>query len=397
MSEEGMTTAQPRLLIAANSFEAVGGVETSVLPWLDEALERGCEIEFVLCRVHGERADLIEEKEIPVFFHRLYWHVRGIQIPNPLGIWNLSRRVRRGGYDSIVCLQPPSHYFVRLAILISGSRPRVVAMEQLSYRDRRACYVGLDRTLSGITDLFLCVSESLRREFLERSQLPSAKALAIPHGISIPGGKGDPDPELAKALKGRFVVGCVARLAEEKRQRFLVECFVRFARSRGDRPVLLLVGDDREDPDLVTEIARRGLAEDVFVLGHRDDILGIYALLDLIVLPSVVEGFGLTWAEAMAHGIPVVTTRIAPMTEFIREGETGLFFEPDDEGSLEACLERLARDPSKRESLGKCGREFVKRELDPIRQRRKYVNAFLGKSEEGSENLPLENETGATK
>ena len=369
----------PRLLFAANAFDVVGGVETSVLPWLDEAAARGCEVEFVLCRIRGRRADLLESRGIPVHFYRLYDHIRGFQIPRFSGILGLARLLRTRRYDAVVGLQPHSHYFLRIAAALSGAapRPRFVVMEQLSYADRSAAYVALDRLFARRTDCYLSVSESLRREFLARSGLPETKALAIPHGIAVPLDRA-PDPGLAAAAHGRLVIGCVARITEVKRQRLLVEAVRRVAGETGLNPLLLFAGDTGEDPGFADEINAAGLSKDVRVLGHRDDIDAIYPLFDVFVLPSVLEGFGLVWAEAMARGIPVITTRIAPMTEFITDGINGLLFDADDVEALAACLRRLLVDPDLRDRLGRAGKAYVLDQLRPETQRRKYVDAFLG-------------------
>ncbi len=371
--------SSPRILFAANSFDVIGGAETSVLPWLDEAASRGCEIEFVLCRIRGRRADLLESRGIPVHFHRLYDHARGIDIPRLSGILGLARLLRKGRYDVLVGLQPPSHYFLRLAAFFSGVNPcpRIVTIEQGSYADRSYLYVTLDRLFQSRTDCFLSVSETLRTEFLTRSGVPFAKATAIPHGIA-PKDDRPPDPKLAADAKGRQVIGCVARISVGKRQRLLVEAVRRIAMKTGRRPLLLLAGDAEEDPGFAGEIAAAGLSEDVRVLGHRDDIDAIYPLFDVFVLPSVVEGFGLVWAEAMAHGIPVITTRIAPMTEFITDGVNGLLFDVDDVEALEDCLRRLLEDTDLRERLGRAGKAYVRERFRPETQRRKYVDAFLG-------------------
>ena len=170
------------------------------------------------------------------------------------------------------------------------------------------------------------------------------------------------------------MIGCVARITAVKRQRLLVEAVRQVVAETGLSPLLLFVGDT----SFADEVTAAGLSVDVRVLGHRDDIDAIYPLFDIFVLPSVLEGFGLVWAEAMARGIPVITTRIAPMTEFITDGVNGLLFDADDVEALAACLQRLLVDPNLRDRLGRDGKDFVGENLRPETQRRMYVDAFLG-------------------
>jgi glycosyltransferase involved in cell wall biosynthesis len=358
----------------------VGGVERSVAPWIDELEARGYEVEVVLCRIRGRRADLLEDLGIVVHHHRLYHHVRGFQIPHLPGIIGLARLMRQRGYEAVVGLQPPSHYFLRLAALMSGAspRPRMVVMERLCYADRGWGYVALDRLLARQTDRYLCVSESLRKELLARSGLPSEKVVAEAHGIAVPEKVEAPDAGLAEMVAGRLVIGCVARVTAVKRQRLLVEAVRRVVEETGLRPVVLFVGDDSEDRGFAREIVATGMAADVLVLGHREDVGAIYPLFDLFVLPSVLEGFGRAWAEAMAWGIPVITTRIAPMTEFITDGANGLLFDADDAGALAGCLRRLLCDTELRERLGGAGRDYVRERFDLARQCGRIVDVMVG-------------------
>jgi glycosyltransferase involved in cell wall biosynthesis len=378
--EQAAGETRSRVLLGANSFAAVGGVETSVAPWIDELEARGYEVEVVLCRIRGRRADLLEDRGLVVHHHRLYYHVRGFQIPHLPGIIGLARLIRRRGYKVVVGIQPPSHYFLRLAVALSGlvPLPRVVVMEQLSYADRGWGYVALDRLLARRTDRHLCVSESLRKEVLARSGLPSDKVVAEPHGIAVPDGEMVPDGYLAELAAGRLVIGCVARVTDVKRQRLLVEAVRQLGDQVGLRPLVLFVGDDSDDPVFAEEIEAMGMGADVRVLGHRDDIGAIYPLFDVFVLPSVLEGFGLVWAEAMARGIPVITTRIAPMTEFVTDEVNGLLFDADDAAGLAGCLRRLLGDAGLRERLGRAGQEYVRERFDLMRQRGRIVDVMVG-------------------
>jgi glycosyltransferase involved in cell wall biosynthesis len=65
----------------------------------------------------------------------------------------------------------------------------------------------------------------------------------------------------------------------------------------------------------------------------------------------------LVLAEALASGVPVVASRTGPIPEIVREGETGLFFEPNDARDLARALDRLLGDPALRRRMGQRGRE----------------------------------------
>ena len=88
-----------------------------------------------------------------------------------------------------------------------------------------------------------------------------------------------------------------------------------------------------------------------------------YSQCHLFCLPSVQEGFGIVFLEAMANGKAIVAARAAAVPEVVRHG---LLTEPDNDCDLADAIESLYRDPLLRESLGNAGREFVRRFDAPV-------------------------------
>jgi glycosyltransferase involved in cell wall biosynthesis len=89
--------------------------------------------------------------------------------------------------------------------------------------------------------------------------------------------------------------------------------------------------------------------------GARDDMPGVYASLDVLVLPSLVESMPMCLLEALAAGTPVVATRVGTVPELVIPDVTGLLIEPGDVSALAAAILRLLRDPELARSLGKAG------------------------------------------
>ena len=92
----------------------------------------------------------------------------------------------------------------------------------------------------------------------------------------------------------------------------------------------------------------------------------VYDRADIFAMTSVdfgssVEGFGLVYLEAAAHGLPVVAHRVGGVSEAIRDGETGFVVPPHHPAQLTAAFERLVSEPKTREHMGSAGRKWAKR------------------------------------
>jgi glycosyltransferase involved in cell wall biosynthesis len=115
-----------------------------------------------------------------------------------------------------------------------------------------------------------------------------------------------PDPAIEERCRGRFVVGTVSRFTKPKRLDRLVEGFALLP-DRG--ALLLLVGDGAERRNLEAQARRLGVRDSVLFAGYRADVTAYQKLMDVCVLPSEVEAFGLAAVEALALGKPAIVFR----------------------------------------------------------------------------------------
>jgi len=121
-----------------------------------------------------------------------------------------------------------------------------------------------------------------------------------------------------------------------------------------EEAVLLVAGGD--DPAPYRERARElGFAERVLFLGAREDIHRLYAAADLFVFLSNYESCPLVGLEALASGLPVITTRVSGMEDYVRDGENGLFT-GRNEAEFAAALGRLLGDGDLRARMGDAAR-----------------------------------------
>lgn len=164
----------------------------------------------------------------------------------------------------------------------------------------------------------------------------------IPNGIS-------PPPPAADRLSltrqwgidaGQPLLVCVGRLAPEKNQRLLIHALAHLPQG-----FAVLVGDGAAKPGLVELAQALGVADRVIFAGVRRDARSIMAAADLVVVPSLREGFPLAVIEAMQSGTPLIASAVGGIQELIRDGETAVVVPADDAAALAAAVSRLLVDP----------------------------------------------------
>ena len=186
----------------------------------------------------------------------------------------------------------------------------------------------LARRVFGKARLVIAASNDLA---LRAQALGASDVRVIPSGVALPDTVGE-EAEPAEVLYA-------GRLSPEKGVLELLEA------ARGLNLVVAGDGPLRHRVPIA-----RGFVQ-------HDELHLLYARAAVVACPSRREGFGVTCLEAMAHGRPVVATRVGGLQDLVVDGETGIVVPPRDPAALRAALERLLADPDMRRRLGTAGRE----------------------------------------
>jgi colanic acid/amylovoran biosynthesis glycosyltransferase len=177
---------------------------------------------------------------------------------------------------------------------------------------------------------------------------------------------------------------CVASLREKKGHRVLFEALA--STPALERFEFDLVGDGPLRDELEAQVERLGLAARVRFHGDltEDAVTLMLGEADLFVLPSVVErsgdteGIPVALMEAMAVGLPVVTSRLSGVPELVREGETGLLADPGDVRGLAQKLSEVLADPEAARARARTARALVEREFSLESCSMRLVTLFTG-------------------
>ena len=176
---------------------------------------------------------------------------------------------------------------------------------------------------------------------------------------------------------GSLRIVCVAYLIRRKRIDLVLAALAKL-RSRGLDASLILAGDGPERQPLAALATQLGLDGAMQCLGHvaNADIAAVYANADVFVTMSQVDPHPPAVLEAMAAGLPVISTRTGGALEFIEDGVTGVFVPFDDADALAACIERYAADPALRARHGAAARRRIEHDFSWEAVGRRYAAVY---------------------
>ncbi len=149
----------------------------------------------------------------------------------------------------------------------------------------------------------------------------------------------------------------IAQLYRPKGQHLAIEAFGKIGDAYPNCHLYLLGDHVLEEyrsykAELETLIEQRGLKGKVSFLGWREDSIDVVRLMDIVVHPSLAEGFGRAVLEAMALGKPVVASAVGGLREAILHSENGYLVQPGDVDGIERCWRKLIAEPELRSRLG---------------------------------------------
>jgi glycosyltransferase involved in cell wall biosynthesis len=207
--------------------------------------------------------------------------------------------------------------------------------------------------------------EALRRQLARDNGIPLDHMTSIPTGIDLarfaPG-----DATAARARLGlpeRPTLGIVATLRDWKGHTYLFEALARDRAAWRDWQVIV-VGDGPYRDRLDLKLGALGIAGDVRFVGQQEDVVPWLQALDLFTLPSYgEEGVPQAIMQAMACGIPVVSTPVGAIAEAVADGATGLLVAPRSAEALAAGLARLRDDPALRARFAAAARARAVRDF----------------------------------
>jgi glycosyltransferase involved in cell wall biosynthesis len=175
-----------------------------------------------------------------------------------------------------------------------------------------------------------------------------------------------------------FIWIAVGRLTRQKGFDILLEAFARMKNRAEKGSILLIVGAGEENEALIRQASSSAAKSRIRFLGRRTDVPSLLAASDAFVLSSRWEGGPLVVLEAMAAGLPVVSTRVGDAPFMVQEGETGILVDQGDAGQLADAMDQVQGMGEDAERWGLKGRRRVEVLYD-FRRTQKEMEIFYKK------------------
>jgi glycosyltransferase involved in cell wall biosynthesis len=316
--------------------------------------------ETVGMRSRGHEVQIAAPANAPIFAEaqrrKIPTHEVSLDRRSASSLMALRNVIRTFQPQVVVTHSSSDSWLAALASRLPGSRTAVVRTRHLSTPVAAGAF---NRWLYGrAPERVVTTGEAIRDQLIKTLHLDPALVVSIPTGADMsrfrPG-----DRAAARARIGIAVatplIGIVATLRSWKGHRFLISAMrdPRLAHAR-----LVIVGDGPQESALREQAAPLG--DRVMFTGRQDDVRPWLHAFDVFALPSTGnEGVPQALTQAMACGLPVVTTAVGAIPELVRADETGVLIPVGDIQALANAIAILLADAPLAARLGAAGREFV--------------------------------------
>jgi glycosyltransferase involved in cell wall biosynthesis len=264
-------------------------------------------------------------------------------------------------------------FFARIAARIANVPIIISSMAMLveGYdvsRSRKGLYVLIDRWTERWVNKFTVLSEAMRRSLIERHKIPPENIVKIYNGIEIEEYNPDLKEVKNKKLEGKRalglkndvpVIGAIGRLVWQKGFEYLIRAAPEVLKKCPEAR-FLIVGEGPLKNKLILTGEKLNVADRITFTGFRSDIKEILASIDVLAMPSLLEGLPMVLLEAMAMAKPIVATRIDGITEVLENSKTGLLVPAKNSHALAEAIVGILDDKAKANFFGQNAREAAK-------------------------------------
>jgi len=256
---------------------------------------------------------------------------------NPLNIFKLIKFM--GSYDIIHAHLFPTQYWVVLAKILSFKGVKLIFTEHSTSNRRLSNPVFrlIDRFVYRYYKSVICISDEVKNALTRYYGIPNNKLIVVHNGVNISKIlNSSPHSKEQFGYSSSSILLCmVAGFRDEKDQLTLIKAMKKLPKNYH----LILVGDGKNKEALLNFVKSEEMFDRIKFLGNRNDVPSILKMIDISVLSSHIEGFGLSAVESMVLGKPTIGSNVPGLSDVLENG--GLLFERGNVDDLVAQLKKL--------------------------------------------------------
>ncbi|MGD9139688.1 MAG: glycosyltransferase family 4 protein [Desulfobacterales bacterium] len=276
------------------------------------------------------------------------------------GIWAMNRRL-----PTVATIHHP--VTVDRKIAIQSVSPPWEKFKQWRWYS----FIGMQKRVSKSLPRIITVSKSAREDISREFNISKEKFNVVPNGINtnlfypIADIKGEPNRVIVTNSADTPLKGLL----------FLFRAVAELAKNRDIQ--VTVVGEPKKDGDIIKLVRELNIGDRIEFTGRIEDheFVRQYAKATVAVVPSVYEGFGLPVGEAMACGVPVISTTGGALPEVV--GDAGVLVPPADSAALARAINELFENPQRAQKLGAAGYRRVQAHFTWQKAAQKTVEAYL--------------------
>lgn len=353
-----------KVLFLTSLFGKMGGAEKNVY---DIALniDKSRFTPYVFCLKGGELVDDIRRKGVE---SRIIDLDKIISIEGVRKGAGLYRFLKSEKIDIVVTYHHDADIWGGAIAMLARVPVVISSRRDLGYQLEKK-HVLAYRALNRFYTRIISVSDAVKREIMRREWTSGDKIITVYNGVEIEkyaSAKctGTPFRDSLGIERSRRVIGMLASLRPVKGHIHLVRAVAEVLRQRSDFRVVV-VGYKGSDyyKEVESEIGKLGLGGHFMFLGDRKDVPEALSSFDMMVLPSLSEGFSNAALEGMASGKPVIATDCGGNPEAVIDNETGFLVPPADSHALAEAILKLLNDSELGRRMGQSGERRVSRKF----------------------------------
>jgi glycosyltransferase involved in cell wall biosynthesis len=336
----------------------VSGAERHLLILLPALKARGVDVSLILleepARPVDEMVSVLEAAGVPVIRVPIRRHL-------DFGVVGRIRRVLRELRPQVVHTHLiHADLFGTLAARLARVRTVISSRHNDDNFRRLFPFRLLNRLFWRLTSGGIAISQAIEHFCVTVEGAPRRKMTTVRYGMSLAETERSAahralTAELALPPNTPFV-GIVCRLIEQKGVVYGLRAFA-LVTAQFPAAHLVIAGEGKQRAALQAEAKTLGIADRTHFLGWRTDTPQLLAALEILLMPSLWEGFGLVMLEAMAQTVPIIGSAVSAIPEVVVDGETGLLVPPRDTVALAEALSRLLEDAALRRHMGLLGQD----------------------------------------